>query len=501
MSERVLVIGAGMAGLFAALALAAPGRRIEVLERDPPAPDGGADEAFADWNRRGVGHLRHSHAFLARLRAVIARTHPALLEDFKAAGIQELNFVDGLNPHARARYRPEPEDDGLTVLTSRRTTLELVMRRYVERLPGVRIRAGVNVVGLTGAKDDQGRYVCAGLQIEDAEGRRAETADVVVDGAGRLSQGFDWLAEAGVETPEEAEDAGILYFTRHWRLLPGQAEPPRGKVPGAGDMGYIKYGVFPGDNGCFSVTLSVPEIEETLRAAVLRPEVFDRICALLPGLSRWTDPARATPISKVYGMGDLKSRWRSTVRDGRPQALNLFFLGDGLIRTNPLYGRGCTFAAIEAEALAEALKAPDPAARALAYQAAVDRELRPFYLFMRGQDRQAIRRARHTLDGAYRPGLKARLAKSFASDCLAPALRADPALLREFMRGFHMLELADVWLKRPANRLKLLAMWATPRPLKARHYPPRLGPERRELFEALGLDPRADAARLELVPA
>jgi hypothetical protein len=249
------------------------------------------------------------------------------------------------------------------------------------------------------------------------------------------------------------------------------------------------------------VTLSVPEIEETLRKAIMRPEVFDEICAQLPGLAPWVDKKKSTPISKVYGMGDLKSRWRSTVRNGQPVALNLFFLGDGLIRTNPLYGRGCSFAAIEGVLLREALKAPTAEARAMTYQALVDRDLRPFYDFMRGQDRQAIRRARHTLDADYRPRLKARLAKSFAEDALAIAMRTDPALLREFMRAFHMLETPNLWLRKPGNLLKLLRIWVTPRALKARHYPPKLGPGRRELFLALNLDPRADAERLGLAPA
>ena len=71
MAERVLVIGAGMAGLWTALALGPTGREVVLLERDPPPPAGDADAAFVDWNRRGVGHLRHSHAFLARLRLII----------------------------------------------------------------------------------------------------------------------------------------------------------------------------------------------------------------------------------------------------------------------------------------------------------------------------------------------------------------------------------------------------------------------------------------------
>ncbi|MHB8530783.1 MAG: FAD-dependent oxidoreductase, partial [Caulobacteraceae bacterium] len=66
MVERVAILGAGMAGLCAALALSGRRREIVLLERDPPPPEGGAEEAFEGWERRGVGHLRHSHAFLAR---------------------------------------------------------------------------------------------------------------------------------------------------------------------------------------------------------------------------------------------------------------------------------------------------------------------------------------------------------------------------------------------------------------------------------------------------
>ena len=502
MDQRILIIGAGMAGLFSALALAGPGRRVEVLERDPPTPTGGADEAFADWNRRGVGHLRHSHAFLARLRNLVKAHHPTLMDELRAAGCQEIKFADGLPAASKDRYRPEPGDEILTVITSRRTTLELVIRRYVERMPGVILRSGVNVTGFLGALDGEGRFVCEGLRLKDGETELEERADVVIDGAGRTSQGFDWLAERGVTCDEEAEDAGILYYTRHWRLLPGQNPPERSAAPGAGDMGFIKYGVFPADNGCFSVTISVPEIEETLRLAVMRPEVFDRICSLIPGLAPWTATDKSEPISKVFGMGDLKSRWRMTVKAGKPLALNLFFAGDGLARTNPLYGRGCSFAAIEAYMIADALAASaDPAARALAYQAAVDEGLRPYFRAMRDLDRQAIRRARNTLDPNYRPRLRARLMKSFAEDAIAPAIRSDPALLRAFMRGFHMLEPSTAWLKRPATLGSVLGTWMKPKALKQKYYPPKLGPDRTEMFAALELSATADAERLGLTAA
>src|SRR4051812_15668859 len=71
MAGRVVVIGAGMAGLWTALALAPTGGQIMLLQREPPPPAGGPDALFDDGARRGVGQLRHSHAFLARLRVLI----------------------------------------------------------------------------------------------------------------------------------------------------------------------------------------------------------------------------------------------------------------------------------------------------------------------------------------------------------------------------------------------------------------------------------------------
>ena len=52
--ENVLVAGAGIAGLGAALALSDARRRITILDRDPPPPDTSPDDAFYAWERRGA---------------------------------------------------------------------------------------------------------------------------------------------------------------------------------------------------------------------------------------------------------------------------------------------------------------------------------------------------------------------------------------------------------------------------------------------------------------
>src|SRR5512138_3409617 len=107
MNGRVVTIGGGMAGLWTALALAPSGREIVVVERDPPPPSADLEAVFADWARRGVGQLRHSHAFLARLRLLIRDRRPQLLEELIAAGCRELRFEDGLTDIQKARFRPE----------------------------------------------------------------------------------------------------------------------------------------------------------------------------------------------------------------------------------------------------------------------------------------------------------------------------------------------------------------------------------------------------------
>src|ERR1700761_3339578 len=183
MAERVLVIGAGMAGLWTALAFAPTGREVVLLERDPPPPDGGADEAFDSWARRGVGHLRHSHAFRARLRLIIRDQHPELLEELLAAGCRDLGFEGGLTEIHKRSYVPAPVDQDLAVLTSRRTTLELVIRRYVERQPNVTVRSGVFVKALALSPGVPATVTGVVAEIDGAT--ETISADLVIDAAGR----------------------------------------------------------------------------------------------------------------------------------------------------------------------------------------------------------------------------------------------------------------------------------------------------------------------------
>lgn len=498
MSETVAVIGAGIGGLCTALALAPTGRKISILERDAAPPGDDPDIVFHEWKHTGVGHLRQSHAFLARLRTIIKAEHPRLIEDLLALGVRELPFDAMLTEQQRKSYAPQPEDADLTIITSRRTTLELAMRRYVEALGNVTIRSGFHVRKLLTRKAEDGVIDVSGV-IGDCDGVEVTLpADIVVDASGKNGFTIDQLKDEGAQIREEYESAGILYFTRHYRLRPGMTEPPRvGAPPASGDLGFLKFGVFPGDNGCFSITLAIPEVEMELRKAILDADIFHRTTLLLPGLQPWTNEERSEPVGRVHGMGDLVSRWRELVVEGKGTVRGYFALGDTLVRTNPLYGRGCSFAAVSAQMLRLSLdETRDPAARLLAFHKRLSKELRPFYITQRTQDRAAIKRARQALTPDYRESARAKVLKSFFEDGVRIALRSDVTLLRQALRGFHMLEHPDKWLGKPANLARVLQVWMRGRKRNAAAYPPTPGPERTEMLQALSLDHQADIDRI-----
>lgn len=487
--ETILVAGAGISGLGAALALSDGTRDVTILDRDPPPPDASPEEAFHTWERRGATQLRHSHVFLGRLTTLIRERYPALMEELLAAGARIFNFQDGLSPALRDRYVADPSDADMSFLFSRRTTLELVMRRHAARLPGIKFVTDVGVRGLL-AHREGGALIVDGLKTERDGVVTEFRADVTIDASGRNTLFPDWLRSEGVEVFEEESPAGILYFTRHYRLRDGAEEPSRDGPPGAGDLGYIKYGVFNADNRHFSITLAVPEIETELRMGIMKPETFDHICSAIPGAARWMDPARSEPASAVFGMGNLKSVWRTTMKDGAPQVLNFFATGDASVRTNPLYGRGCSAGVVHAHILRAALDATtDPKARAAIVERETRAALRPYYDVMVKQDLQSIRRAEHERDPEYKPRLKARIMKSFVEDAIGPATRGDLVVARASSRAFHMFGDPTAWLKNPAILARILRMWATPKTRKraGQLYPPALGPNRHEMLHDIGL--------------
>ena len=490
MSERIIVVGAGIAGLSTALALQDSGHQVTLLDRDPPPPAGSPDEAFEDWDHGGVPQLRHSHVFLARLYNLLRDRYPEVRRRLLEAGARELTFEGGLPATLRAQYVPEPVDADFTILSSRRTTLELVLRRYVEECTSVELKPATRVESLLTEAGTPLRVT--GVRAIGPEGEAIDMpADLVVDAGGRRTTFPRELRALGVRIEEEEEDCGILYYTRHYRLRPGMTEPPPGIHPGGGDLGYVKYGIFPADNGWYSITLATPTPEAEMRRALVEADAFQHMCMRMPAVAAWVDPERAEPVSRVFGMGGLQNRYRHFVFDGKPSVLGFLPVGDACLHGNPLYGRGCSQGALHAHVLADAVREhTDPAARAVAFAEATKRELRPFYEAGRSQDRTNLARALRSYNGDTSPRpLKSRIAKSFIEDAVVPATRGDLYVLRQLSLGFHMLESPSLAFKRPKVMARILWYWLRGKKRNAPLAIPPLGPKRAEIFAELGIEP------------
>ena len=116
MSESVLVIGAGIAGLCTALALGPTCRQVILVERDAAPPEGDADTAFREWKRTGVGHLRQSHAFLARLSLLPLDLEPATrLGDIARPTLLLCGREDKLISVAMPRFKAAPPKSKLII--------------------------------------------------------------------------------------------------------------------------------------------------------------------------------------------------------------------------------------------------------------------------------------------------------------------------------------------------------------------------------------------------
>ena len=510
--SHVIVIGAGVAGLGSALALSRAGHRVTLLERDATPLPADPDAAF-EWDRRGAPQVRHSHALLARLRNLLRDRFPDVLDALLDAGATEMRFADNLPVEITDR-EPRPGDDDLVALACRRTTFEWVLRRAVLAADGVELLDGTVAESLVTTRPPDGPEgappTVTGVVIT-AKGQPARTlpADLVVATVGRRSAVPRLLSNIGVDPASTSEDTGIVYLSRFYRLLDG-AELPDSDGPIGGDLGYLKYAVFQGDNRTFSVTFAVATHDDELRSLLIEEPRFELAAATLPTTLPWVQPDRARPITEVHVMGGLLNRRVDFLDEaGQPIVLGFHAAGDAHTCTNPLYGRGCSLAMVQATLLADALAdhPDDPAARAIAYEEASRREVLPWYRASVNQDR--LNRAETAVDAAAEAAADpahlasdqpvpageptsaaddaAAIEKAFMRDLmkdgLMPAVRTDATVFRAFVRSFNLLDPPDALITDPevVGRVMTAYQDRDQRPPE-----PPLGPPRHELLASLG---------------
>ena len=465
---RVVVLGAGVSGLAAALSLARAGHRVTLVERDPV--DLGEPQDSVGWMRRGIPQILQAHAFTPRGRLELLREFPDVFASLLDAGADDLDLVTKL-PGGERR----PGDEELRFIGVRRPLIEWALRKAVLADPGVELRSEVTATGLDGIEGAVPRVTGVRTAAGSIE------ADLVVDALGRRSPVPDWIAGlGGTPMAEETSDCCVIYYTRYFRVREGRTLPDSTGIPTPrADLGYGVFSTFPGDNGTFAALIAIPPGAQDLK--VLRhATAFDAASALMPALWSWVNPDTSEPITDVLAMGSLQNVLRTPVGT-HPPAIGLISIGDALCHTDPVFSLGLSFALIDARELRTSLEAAsgEVEAAALAFEAAVRPDIVERYAFASAVDDLRNRRwMGEPLDITRRDGGAYPLFIMAAG--MAAALH-DPEVFRRMLRRNYFLDSLqgvdeDVALQERIERI-FAGVLAEQRP--------RPGPTREELLETI----------------
>lgn len=341
--RHAVVMGASVAGLLATRVLAEHFDRVTVIERDakPDTPRA----------RKGVPQGNHVHNLLLRGMEILETLFPGFCEDARAAGAPLVDIGSefvwyqhfACKLHVPKSYR---------VLMMSRPLLESLIDRRIAGLPNVTLRDRIAVRSL----DRDGSGAVRGVTLGD--GTRLD-ADLTVDATGRGSQVPRWLEQAGHPPVPEAQvriDLGYASrrYRREYTADGGTAIGDRWRasavVPTAPET---RGGVlFPIEDDQWLLTLlgwvrDVPPADEDGFVAFLRS---------LPRPHLYETVAKCEPVSEIVVHRFPSNYRRYYERVSLPR--RLLVVGDSVCSFNPGFGQGMTVAAMEVDAVADALADP-----------------------------------------------------------------------------------------------------------------------------------------------
>lgn len=417
---RVVVAGAGVAGLAAAAALAGRCEELVIVEPDrlPESPV----------ERRGVPQSRQLHNLLGRAQRHLEELFPGF-----TAGLDSIEAARA--PIATATHVFElgvrmPERDlGMELWSATRPAVEWLCRELLPA-PGVVWLEGSRVTGLRLSDGATGRAV-TGVEVA-GDTRRLIDADIVIDASGAGTRATSWLESAGETPPVRLEDdveqwyvsavferpAGWRTRRDFWLTFPHQPST-RGALlsPLGKDHWYLSVSGRGGD-------LVPGDHQQMLDHVTSLPD--DAIAEVLEGAVPRTEPHLYRRPTAVWRRYDLAP--------GPPAGF--LPIGDALGALNPLLGQGISVATWQASLLASAADS-EPTVDALTARYLLEAAEPVRWAWHLGQ----VERSEPS-EGAPRLG---------AADWqrVVEAVRADPEAHRRYVRVWHLLE--------PAGSLRGLA--------------------------------------------
>ncbi len=316
---RVVVVGAGPAGLLAATAVAEHADEVLVLDRDrlpqEPVPRDGVPQD-RHWNRL-------DRAGLGAIETLL----PGLTHEAVAAGGRR----------------------GRKGLVIRRPLLEALVRRRVAAVPTIRLLHQTAALDLA---QTPGSQRVSGVVVTELE--RATTvqlsADLVIDASGQHTRSPAWLARRGIEVSEMRVGLNATFVTREFTRRPRRIGPgvSRHVVPAPrGARGWDRAAVVASLGDEWLLTLA--------GSHGLRPPTD------LPGFSAYAAGVSASlgaVLSGASAVGEAAvHRLPSTVTrqaSGTSVSLEgLVMVGDAWRTLDPLDGQGMSEAARSAVMLGE----------------------------------------------------------------------------------------------------------------------------------------------------
>ena len=346
----VLVLGAGMNGLSTGMLLARDGHEVTVLDRDPGPPP---DDVWRGWQRPGVAQFRMLHFALPRWRREMEQCLPEVLGELEGAGGLRMNWMAMLPAALRGPLRAD--DAAFETVTARRPVLEAALAAVASHTPGLTVRRGVVVDGLTATRDPAlGVPRVTGVALR---GGATLSADLVVECGGRRSDLDGRLAALGARAPrEEVEEQAYVYYCRHYRSRSG--ELPELRAPVLAHHDSVSLVTLPCDNRTWAVGFVGWSGDRVLRA-LRDPARWEAALGRYPLQECW-GTVSGEPITGVEVMGGLRERSRELVIDGDPVATGVVAVGDAWAFVNPATGRGMSIGLVHARALQQVLREVDP---------------------------------------------------------------------------------------------------------------------------------------------
>lgn len=312
LGARAVIVGAGIAGLAAAAALAPFFETVELLDKDelPDAPR----------PRKGVPQDRQVHILLKGGELALESLIPGMRAALRAAGANEVRQTEDVSIWERDSWQAA-RDLGCSQLMMSRPAFEYALRRQVQKLGNVTIHDRTPVESLPSG------------------------ADLTVIATGR----GDRLL-AGVEAPETMLDIQVSYASARFAKPEGFRGERRfiACIPQPPDD---RYGlVCPVENDEWLITLcsrfdnGVPDEFEGFRARAVAlpvPDIAERLQA-------------AVPLTPVRRYRIAEARWRHFER-GAGLPPRVLPIGDCISSFNPTFGQGMSVAAAHALALRDVL--------------------------------------------------------------------------------------------------------------------------------------------------